>query len=98
MAEDVIVRDSQGKEVESELIPITDAFLSLRSFHVKAYPRKTATEALDYWLVFAAFVPALGFTTIFISSAKGTGLLIYLSIFKFLAGSTLSPSNLCPRH
>ncbi|KAL3722920.1 hypothetical protein ACJRO7_035159 [Eucalyptus globulus] len=73
MTEDVSVRDSEGKEVTSQLIPITDTFLSLRSYHVTAYMGKTTTEAPKYWLVFSASVPALGFTTFFISSAKGTG-------------------------
>lgn len=73
MTDNVSVRDSDGKEVTSQLIPITDTFLSLRSYHVMAYLGKTMTEAPKYWLVFSASVPALGFSTFFISSAKETG-------------------------
>lgn len=73
MTEDISVRDSEGKEVTSQLIPITDTFLSLRSYHVMAYLGETTTDAPKYWLVFPASVPALGFSTFFISSAKGTG-------------------------
>lgn len=73
MAEDISVLDSEGDDVESQLIPITDPYHKLRSYHVKAYLGRNAGEAPKYWLVFPVSVPALGFSTYSISCAQGTG-------------------------
>ena len=35
--EDVIVHDSEGRKVESQLIPPVDAYVDLRNYYVRAY-------------------------------------------------------------
>ncbi|KAI4339645.1 hypothetical protein MLD38_024562 [Melastoma candidum] len=71
--EDITVLDSEGKEVVSQLVPITDAYLNLRSYHAKIYLGNAVNDAPKYWLVFSVSVPPLGFNTYFISPAKGAG-------------------------
>lgn len=71
--EDVLVRDSEGKEIESQLVPLADAYASLRNFHVKAYLGTEPEELPKYWLAFPVSVPPLGFSTYAISIAKSTG-------------------------
>ncbi|XP_031381358.1 probable alpha-mannosidase At5g13980 isoform X2 [Punica granatum] len=73
MTDDISVHDSEGKDVESQLIPITEAYHKLRSYHVKAYLGRNAGGTPKYWLVFPVSVPALGFSTYSISRAQGTG-------------------------
>ncbi|OWM71389.1 hypothetical protein CDL15_Pgr005576 [Punica granatum] len=72
MTDDISVHDSEGKDVESQLIPITEAYHKLRSYHVKAYLGRNAGGTPKYWLVFPVSVPALGFSTYSISRAQGT--------------------------
>ncbi|KAI4387891.1 hypothetical protein MLD38_000281 [Melastoma candidum] len=69
--EDISVLDSEGKEVVSQLVPIPDAYLNLRSYHAKIFLGNTVNDAPKYWLVFSVSVPPLGFNTYFISAAKG---------------------------
>ncbi|XP_076940855.1 alpha-mannosidase At3g26720-like [Bidens hawaiensis] len=69
---DLIVSDSSGKEIESQLLPIFNASLKTRDYHVKAYLGKSPTTTPQYWLGFTASVPPLGFNTYIISSAKHT--------------------------
>lgn len=71
--EDVTVHDSEGKEIESQLVPLVDAYLSLRNYHVKAYLGHTPTQTPKYWLVFAVSVPPLGFSSYTISTTKKPG-------------------------
>ncbi|KAK4760251.1 hypothetical protein SAY87_005144 [Trapa incisa] len=73
MTGDISVHDSEGNNVESQLIPITDAYHKLRSYHVKVYLGRNAGEAPKYWLVFSVSVPSLGFSTYSILRAQGTG-------------------------
>ncbi|KAE9604237.1 putative alpha-mannosidase [Lupinus albus] len=68
--EKVIVRDSSGNEIQSQLIPILDEFLGLRNYHTKAYLGVSPTVNPKYWLTFSATVPALGFSTYYVSKAK----------------------------
>jgi alpha-mannosidase len=63
-----IVKDSSGTEIESQILPITDAYLSSRNFHVKAYLGTYATTTPKYWLAFSASVPPLGFSTYIVST------------------------------
>lgn len=87
MTDDISVHDSEGEYVESQLIPITDAYLKLRSYHVKAYLGRNAGEAPKYWLVFSVSVPALGFSTYSISRAQGKGSdNVHAKHFHLLAG------------
>lgn len=68
--ENVVVRDSSGKEVQSQLLPILDAFLGLKNYHTAAYLGVSATVNAKYWLAFSATVPPLGFSTYYVSNAK----------------------------
>ncbi|ESQ41355.1 hypothetical protein EUTSA_v10012546mg [Eutrema salsugineum] len=70
---DIAVHDSEGNEVESQLVPFTDEYAALRNYHVEAYLGHTPTQVPKYWLVFSVSVPPLGFTTYTISTAKKTG-------------------------
>lgn len=74
--ENIIVRDSAGKEIESQFIPILSSSISLRNYHAKAYLGKSPTSTPKYWLAFSASIPPLGFSTYTVSAAKkakGTG-------------------------
>ncbi|EOA22308.1 hypothetical protein CARUB_v10002909mg [Capsella rubella] len=73
VAGDIAVHDSEGHEVESQLIPFTDEYVALRNYHVEAYLGQSPTQVPKYWLVFSVNVPPLGFTTYTISTAKKTG-------------------------
>ncbi|KAL2939654.1 hypothetical protein RDABS01_033812 [Bienertia sinuspersici] len=66
----VTVKDFDGKEVESQLVPLTNASLSLRNDHMKAYLGKTSDAAIKYWLAFSVSVPPLGFSTYIVSGAQ----------------------------
>ncbi|KAM1014842.1 hypothetical protein ACFX14_044776 [Malus domestica] len=71
--EDVTVHDSEGREIESQLLPLDDAHVGLRNYHAKAYLGQTPTKTPNYWLAFTVSVPPLGFSTYTISAAKGAG-------------------------
>ncbi|XP_034916190.1 alpha-mannosidase At3g26720 isoform X1 [Populus alba] len=71
--EKVVVRDSSGGEIESQLLPISNATPHIRRKYVKAYLGKFPREALKYWLAFSASLPPLGFNTYIVSGAKKTG-------------------------
>ncbi|XP_050232390.1 alpha-mannosidase At3g26720 isoform X1 [Mercurialis annua] len=71
--EKVVVQDSSGKEIESQLLPILNATLSLRNKYVKAYLGKFPSETLKYWLAFSVSLPPLGFSTYTVSSSKQPG-------------------------
>ncbi|KAK3009009.1 hypothetical protein RJ639_013349 [Escallonia herrerae] len=68
--ENVTVQDSSGKEIVSQLLPIIDASIAIRSSHVTAYVGESPNATPKYWLAFAASVPPLGFSTYIISSTK----------------------------
>ncbi|KAI3670137.1 hypothetical protein L6452_41791 [Arctium lappa] len=69
---ELIVLDSGGREIESQLLPIFNASLNMRNYHVKAYLGKSPNNTPQYWLGFTASIPPLGFSTYIISSAKHT--------------------------
>ncbi|CAI0456276.1 unnamed protein product [Linum tenue] len=71
--DNVIVRNPEGKEVEAQLIPVVDAYLSLRNFHVQAYLGTKPAKTPKYWLAFRVSVPPFGFSTYTISDAKIAG-------------------------
>lgn len=71
--EKVTVKDSEGKEVESQLLPMQDAYKTLRNYYSVAYLGKSKKLAPNYWLAFSASVAPLGYNTYIISSAKQTG-------------------------
>ncbi|GMP34286.1 hypothetical protein CsSME_00007218 [Camellia sinensis var. sinensis] len=68
----VIVQDSSGKEVESQLVPIANVSLGMRNYLVTAYVGKSPSANPTCWLAFTASVPPLGFSTYVISTAKRT--------------------------
>lgn len=72
-SEKVFVKDSGGKTVESQLLPLSNATLRIRNRYVKAYLGKAPSETIKYWLAFSASVPPLGFSTYTVSIAKPTG-------------------------
>lgn len=71
--ENVIVHDSEKREIVSQIIPIADAFVGLRNSHVNAYLGRSPVEKPKYWLAFTVSVPPFGFSTYSISSAKRAG-------------------------
>ncbi|XP_057982567.1 probable alpha-mannosidase At5g13980 [Malania oleifera] len=71
--EGVTVHDSEGTEIESQLLPLANVSLGIRNFYVKAYLGKTPSETPKYWIAFTATVLPLGFSTYTISSAKRPG-------------------------
>ncbi|KAM2537194.1 hypothetical protein TB2_022791 [Malus domestica] len=72
--EDVTVHDSEGREIESQLLPLDDAHVGLRNYYAKAYLGQTPTKTPNYWLAFTVSVPPLGFNTYTISLlGKGAG-------------------------
>nr|XP_011463210.1 PREDICTED: alpha-mannosidase-like [Fragaria vesca subsp. vesca] len=77
VSEHVTVKDSAGKEIESQILPLLNESLSIRNNLVKAYLGISPSETSSYWLAFSATVPPLGFSTYIISSSKHTG---YLAI------------------
>ncbi|KAI9114327.1 hypothetical protein K1719_014555 [Acacia pycnantha] len=73
ISENVEVRDSSGKEIEAQLVPILNYSLALRNYHAKAYLGVSPTVNPKYWLAFSAAVPPLGFSTYYISSSNQSG-------------------------
>ncbi|KAL5581468.1 hypothetical protein UlMin_013910 [Ulmus minor] len=86
-SERVTVKDSSGKEVEAQLLPISNATLSLRDYYVRAYLGNLPSETIKYWLAFLVSVPPIGFSTYVVSTAK-TGSTSVLSSVYLSEGST----------
>ncbi|WVZ05250.1 hypothetical protein V8G54_018596 [Vigna mungo] len=60
----VFVQDSDGKKIESQLLPLSNATLTMRKYYVKAYRGKApGSNVLKYWFAFPVSVPPLGFST-----------------------------------
>ncbi|XWS37045.1 hypothetical protein CRYUN_Cryun19dG0009600 [Craigia yunnanensis] len=68
--ENVIVKDSGGKEIESQLLPLQNASLAIRNYYSVAYLGKFPSVTPKYWLAFSASAPPIGFNTYFISRVK----------------------------
>ncbi|KAG0483110.1 hypothetical protein HPP92_011194 [Vanilla planifolia] len=74
VSDSVIVHDSSnGREIESQLLPIFDASLGLQSLYVKAYLGVSLDVAPKFWLAFPVSVPPFGFSTYIISNAEKIG-------------------------
>jgi alpha-mannosidase len=71
--ENVVVRDSKGKEIESQLLPLLNVSVAIRNYHVTAYLGKHPRATPSYWLAFSATVPPLGFSTYIVSYTKRAG-------------------------
>ncbi|KAG6542998.1 hypothetical protein Mapa_015494 [Marchantia paleacea] len=59
----VAVLDSAGKQIVSQLIPVTAVERKVRSFYVPAELGIKPSDGPLYWLVFEASVPPLGYTS-----------------------------------
>ncbi|XP_062091515.1 probable alpha-mannosidase At5g13980 isoform X2 [Humulus lupulus] len=70
--ENVVVKDFRGKEIESQVIPLSHVSVAIRKYHAKAYLGKYPKVTPRYWLAFSATVPPLGFSSYTVSSAKRT--------------------------
>ncbi|PNT63561.1 alpha-mannosidase At3g26720 [Brachypodium distachyon] len=70
MSDSIVVHDSEGREIESQLLPIANTSLYTRDKHVKAYLGASSAAKPKFWLAFPASVPPLGFNTYFVSSEK----------------------------
>ncbi|ONM26655.1 putative alpha-mannosidase [Zea mays] len=69
-SDSIVVHDSEGREIESQLLPIATASLNIREKHVKAYLGTTPGAKPKFWLAFPVSVPPLGFNTYFVSNLK----------------------------
>ncbi|XXG47128.1 hypothetical protein AAC387_Pa02g1821 [Persea americana] len=79
--ESVIVLDSEGKEIESQLLPISNASVGLRNYYVRAYTGITPSDTPNFWLTFSATAPPFGFSTYIVSGAEHTGASSFMSTF-----------------
>ncbi|KAL0377240.1 UNVERIFIED_CONTAM: Alpha-mannosidase [Sesamum radiatum] len=71
-SENLVVLDSTGREIESQLLPLSNVSLLNVNYHIKAYLGISASSSARYWLAFSVSVPPLGFSTYVVSSAKQT--------------------------
>ncbi|KAK4483252.1 hypothetical protein RD792_010436 [Penstemon davidsonii] len=71
-SENVVVLDSAGRQIESQLLPVSNVTLLSKTYHVKAYLGISASSLARYWLAFSASVPPLGFSTYAVSIAKSS--------------------------
>uniref|UniRef100_A0A166HRS0 Alpha-mannosidase n=1 Tax=Daucus carota subsp. sativus TaxID=79200 RepID=A0A166HRS0_DAUCS len=76
---EVIVQDHDGREIVSQLLPLTNFSLNTRNYHVRAYLGVSPGNTPSYWLAFSAFVPPLGFSTYIISRANKTDASVTMS-------------------
>ncbi|GAB4848626.1 hypothetical protein Ancab_003333 [Ancistrocladus abbreviatus] len=82
------VKDFDGKEVDSQLLPVTDALLSIQNDYVKAYLGEQLGSTIKYWLAFSVSVPPLGFSTYTVAGAAQTGSSSTISSIFAVRGST----------
>ncbi|XP_010929675.1 alpha-mannosidase At3g26720 [Elaeis guineensis] len=73
ISESVVVHDYEGREIESQLLPLTNASVYIRNHYVKAYLGISPSVKPKFWLAFPVSVPPLGFNTYFVSNSKQTG-------------------------
>lgn len=70
LSEKVVVRDSSGRKIESQMLPPANASMVIRNYHIMAYLGKIPDVTPQYWLAFSTTVPPLGFSTYIISKAN----------------------------
>ncbi|BAT14240.1 Os11g0525600, partial [Oryza sativa Japonica Group] len=87
ISDSIVVHDSEGREVESQLLPIANASLYMREKHVKAYLGMLPAAKPKFWLAFPVSVPPLGFNTYFISSGKKSASVSLMSTLHSSQGS-----------
>jgi alpha-mannosidase len=78
---DVTVHDSNGEEIESQILPLAEVFVNLRNYYVKAYLGQNPSKTPKYWLAFTVSVPPFGFSTYTVSTAKKAGTNIGFLLF-----------------
>ncbi|XP_062197147.1 probable alpha-mannosidase At5g13980 [Phragmites australis] len=69
-SDSIAVHDSEGREIESQLLPMATSSLNIRDKHVKAYLGTLPGAKPKFWLAFPVSVPPLGFNTYFVSNTK----------------------------
>ncbi|GFQ01122.1 alpha-mannosidase [Phtheirospermum japonicum] len=69
-SENLVVLDSSGREIESQLLPLSNFSSFTVDYHIKAYLGVSASSLARYWIAFSASVPPIGFSTYFVSTAK----------------------------
>uniref|UniRef100_A0A2P2LJ09 alpha-mannosidase n=2 Tax=Rhizophora mucronata TaxID=61149 RepID=A0A2P2LJ09_RHIMU len=72
ISKNVVVMDSEGKEIESQILPLLSSSIGIRNYYTRAYLGRSPNVTPKYWLAFGASVPPLGFSTYIISSATST--------------------------
>ncbi|KAI3719721.1 hypothetical protein L6452_20623 [Arctium lappa] len=70
VSENSVVYDSNGKQVESQLLPVLNESIALRNYYTTAYTGKSPSSTPKYSLAFTTSVPPLGFSTYVIASTK----------------------------
>ncbi|XP_073222216.1 alpha-mannosidase At3g26720 isoform X2 [Cicer arietinum] len=70
---EVFVQDSAGKEIESQLLPLSNITFSIRKKYAKAYIGTAPSGEPKYWLAFPVSVPPIGFSTYMVSRPKQRG-------------------------
>ncbi|KAI9166079.1 hypothetical protein LWI28_025899 [Acer negundo] len=68
----LVVQDSSGNTIDAQYIPLDNVTRNLRNFYAQAYLGQSSKQDPQYWLLFQASVPPLGWNTYFISKAAGT--------------------------
>lgn len=66
------VVNADGKSVPSQLIPLTETDIKLRELYVKLDAGVFAGKPPAFYLVFAATVPPLGYTSFVVKQASSS--------------------------
>ncbi|XP_057868913.2 alpha-mannosidase isoform X2 [Cryptomeria japonica] len=72
-SDSLIVTDTDGNTIQSQLVQISKTSSNLRSYYLMAYLGVQSNQTPMFWLVFTVSVPPLGFSTYVISTSKGKG-------------------------
>ncbi|CAN6485588.1 unnamed protein product [Victoria cruziana] len=65
----VVVRDSDGKAIESQIWPLTNSSIRIRNFYARAQAGVSPRNEPRFWLAFTVSVPPLGFSTYTVEDA-----------------------------
>ncbi|KAJ3682593.1 hypothetical protein LUZ60_015166 [Juncus effusus] len=65
--DNIVVKDSTGASIPTQLVALDNVTANLRKFYVEAYLGILPNGPPKYWLVFQASVPPLGWNSYFIS-------------------------------
>ncbi|KAJ4714169.1 Alpha-mannosidase [Melia azedarach] len=67
----LVVQDSSGNTIDAQYMTLDNVTSNLRNFYTEAYLEQSSNQVPQYWLLFSASVPPLGWNTYFISKAAG---------------------------